>query len=320
MADIHNLFIDFDSKIKLSTAKQNNLRTSRDSLRGKIKNWFEDHDKEKPTFCWQGSFAMKTTVNPIGDHEYDIDDGVYLAGYADMEQEDWPTPSTVHSWVKSSVDGHTSTAPIDKNTCVRVVFAAGYHIDYPIYIMHNDEAYLAHKSNGWVISDPKAFKDWFVQQVSETDEQLRRTVKYLKAWKDYKEIPLKGIEITILATNSFNIFEGRDEKCLRDTVADIISTLNDSFICKKPVAPGEDLFDGYSQTKKGKILNGLTALKNALDKAIDEKDPLIASEYMIDVFGDRFPKGQALEEGAEAKASFVRTSSPGVLQNDGRSA
>lgn len=320
MADIHNLFIDFNSKITLSSAKQNSLRTSRDSLRGKIKTWFEDHDKEKPTFCWQGSFAMKTTVNPICDHEYDIDDGIYLSGYLDVEQEDWPLPSTVHSWIKSAVDGHTSTAPIDKDTCVRVVFAAGYHIDYPIYIMLNDEAYLAHKSKGWVVSDPKAFKDWFVQQNLETDEQLRRTVKYLKAWKDYKDIPLKGIEITILAANSFNMFEGRDEKCLRDTVADIIKNLNDNFVCVKPVSPGEDLFDGHSQTKKDKILNGLTALKSALDKAIEEKDPLIASEHMIGVFGDRFPKGEALKEEAEAKANFVRTSSPGVLRNDGRSA
>ena len=63
MADIHDLFKKFNNEISLSTDKQNNLRKGRDALRSKIKTWFTDHDKQQPTFCWQGSFAMKTTVN-----------------------------------------------------------------------------------------------------------------------------------------------------------------------------------------------------------------------------------------------------------------
>ena len=227
-------------------------------------------------------------------------------------------PPTVHSWVKSAVSGHTAKTPIDKDTCVRVTYATGYHIDLPIYILQNDVAFLAHKTKGWTESDPKAFKDWFIQRVQENDEQLRRLVKYLKAWKEYKEIPLKGIEITILAANNFELYEGRDEKSLRDTLSNIISSLNDNFTCKKPVTPGEDLFSEISSTKQSKILNGLTALKNALDDAIDEKDPATASDYMIKMFGERFPKGTASED--EANASFVRTNSPGVLRHDGRSA
>ena len=73
MADIHDLFKKFNNEISLSTDKQNNLRKGRDALRSKIKTWFTDHDKQQPTFCWQGSFAMKTTVNPINGNEYDLD-------------------------------------------------------------------------------------------------------------------------------------------------------------------------------------------------------------------------------------------------------
>lgn len=72
MADIHDLFKKFNNEISLSTDKQNNLRKGRDALRSKIKTWFTDHDKQQPTFCWQGSFAMKTTVNPINGNEYDL--------------------------------------------------------------------------------------------------------------------------------------------------------------------------------------------------------------------------------------------------------
>ena len=162
--------------------------------------------------------------------------------------------------------------------------------------MQDDIAYLAHKRDGWIISDPKAFKDWFIEKVQDNDEQLRRIVKYMKAWKEYKEIPLKGIEITILVANNFEIYEGRDEKSLRETLANIIDTLNTNFSCVKPVLPGEDLFDGISETKKNKIMDGLTKLKDALDKAIAADDPAVASDYMIDMFGDRFPKGEPVKK------------------------
>ena len=320
MADIHNLFSKFNSEISLSPDKKENLRRGRDVLRGKIKTWFADNDKQKPTFCWQGSFAMKTTVNPINGNEYDLDDGVYLSGYSDADQESWPAPTTVHSWIKSAVNGHTKQSPVDKDTCVRVVYATGYHIDYPIYIMQDDIAYLAHKRDGWIVSDPKAFKDWFIEKVQDSDEQLRRVVKYMKAWKEYKEIPLKGIEITILVANNFEIYEGHDEKSLRDTLSNIINTLSMNFSCIKPVLPGEDLFDGVGETKKNKIIDGLTDLKDALDKAIAEDDPAVASDYMIGMFGNRFPKGESVEKSSETASFFVRTSSPGVLRHDGRSA
>lgn len=316
MANINDLFIDFNETISLSKGKVDNLRRGRDALRKKIKEWFRDNKKDEPRFCWQGSFAMKTTVNPIGDGEYDLDDGVYLQEFFDKDMSTWPATSTVHSWIKSAVKGHTQSDPIDKDTCVRVVYASGYHIDYPIYIKYNNVAYLAHKSKGWTISDPKAFKEWFVYNVKEEGEQLRRLVKYLKAWKDFKDISLKGIEITILATENFSAYEGRDEKSLYETVQNILATLKNDFVCIKPVAPGEDLFEETSKTKKDNIINGLKVLKNKLELAINESNPKVASQYLKEIFGDRFPEGKSIEKSED----FARTSSPGVLRHDGRSA
>ena len=319
MANIHGLFTSFNDEITLTTAKSNSLRTSRNALRDVIKTWFSDNSKNSPHFCWQGSFAMKSTVNPLNGSEYDIDDGVYLSGYSTLDSSEWPATSTVHNWVKNAVTGQTKADPVNKDTCIRVIYASGYHVDLPIYIKKDNSIYLAHKSKGWTISDPKAFREWFVTKVNDNGEQLRRLVKYLKAWKDYKDVSLKGIEITILVSNNFCVYEGHDEKSLRDTVQAIITSLNDSFTCYKPVAPYENLFDGISESKKNTIINSLTALKNALDKAISEKDPLTASNYMIDQFGARFPKGEPLEE-AKAANNYTRTSAPGVLLHDGRSA
>lgn len=49
------------------------------------------------------------------------------------DQAKWPTPETVHNWLVKATDGHTNEKPIDKKTCVRVVYAGQYHVDLPAY-------------------------------------------------------------------------------------------------------------------------------------------------------------------------------------------
>lgn len=317
MANLNDLYLKFNDKITLTSSKSKSLRTSRDALRADIKKWFSDKEKQQPKFCWQGSFAMKTVVNQIDGNEYDMDDGVYLQGCDDVDQDDWPTPSTVHKWVKDAVEDRTKLSPIDKDTCIRVCYSAGYHIDLPIYIVKDDVAYLATKKEGWIESDPKAFKDWFVDKVQDDTsygEQLRRLVKALKAWKDCKNVDLKGIELTILATNSFDKYDNREDKSFLNTVKDIISKLETDFKCIKPVVPGENLFDSVSETKKNKIMDALSDLKDNMENALSESDEEKASMHLRSSFGDRFPKGVA------STSNYVKSDAPGVLKHDGRSA
>ena len=203
MAKMNAEFKKFDGNIKLSDAKLKELRTSRDAIRKNLKEWFEDNGKGPVKFCMQGSMAMNTVVNPLGEDDYDIDDGIYLED-VDLSAEECPAAMTVHSWVMKAVNDQTSYDPTNKNTCVRVPYAHGYHVDLPIYALDGDSAYLAHKRDGWVSSDAKDFKDW-LKEKSIGDSQLRRIIRYLKRWKDYCNVDLKGIEITILALSLIHI-------------------------------------------------------------------------------------------------------------------
>lgn len=317
MANLDKLFKKFNETITISSSKKESLRASRDALRTDIENWFADHDKKKPVFHGQGSYAMKTLINPLFGEDYDIDDGIYIQGYEDQEISRWPQPSTVHSWIKSAVEDRTKAGATDKDTCIRVNYSTGYHVDIPSYINKSDEAYLSHKTKGWFVSDPKAFTKWFIDKVNdETNygEQLRRVVKYFKAWKDYTGNVLKGIEITILVTQYFEKYEGRDDKSLRDTVQNIINGIEYSFHCYKPVKPFEDLFDDATDNRRTDILDGLKDLENRLDEAIDKADEKEASEILRDaLFGTRFPLGTPTK-------AYAATSAPGVLRSDGRSA
>ena len=297
MLDLNDLFLDFCDNISLTKSYKDKITKGRDALRDKIDNKFKEKGRKKPQYCTQGSYAMKTAIMPLGDNEFDLDNGVYLQGYT-TNQDEWPATSTVHSWVKEAVSNHTSNTPIDKNTCIRVVYEDKYHIDLPIYIMSNSIAYLAHKSNGWIESDPKAFTEWFQSYVNEKGQQIRRMVKYLKAWKDYKNIDIKGMAITILVCNNFSITESRDDITLLDTVTNIIDTLEDDFHCYKPVTPtDEDLFGDISVTTKNEILNGLNSLKKKLDTAINETcNEKSATDILQKVFGNRFPTGEDIKK------------------------
>lgn len=318
MANLNKLFLEFNSNITLGKSKKENLKIGRNALRNKIKEEFAEKARKQPKFSGQGSYMMKTTINPINDGEYDIDDGVYLQGFTDKEIEEWPVASTVHSWIKKSVENHTKTNPIDKNTCVRVVYAKDYHIDLPTYIVKDNIAYLAHKSEGWIKSDPRAFTEWFIGKVNKKGEQLRSLVKYLKAWKDYTGVDLKGISITILVGENFYEYENRDDLSLIGTLTNIIEALEDEYVCIKPVTPNEDLFDSHSDNKKNVIINALKNLRDAIQNAVDTNDEKKASDIMIKYFGDRFPKGESLE--VEEKSEFIKTEAPAIIRNDGRSA
>lgn len=319
MANLNKLFGLFNNDITLSSKKKDDLRKGRNALRDKIRNKFEEKNRTKPKFHGQGSFMMKTTINPINkDDEYDLDDGVYIQEYSDVDKDKWPSASTVHTWILDAVDEHTSNPPMNKNTCVRVIYAKNYHIDLPAYIVKDDVAYLAHKSSGWIESDPKAFTKWFVGKVNEEGEQLRSLVKYLKAWKDYKSVDLKGIEITILVGNNFYPAENRDDLSLLGTVTNIINELEDNFECKKPVGQKEDLFDEASETKKNSIMNSLKKLRDNLQESINKDDEEEASKIMMKCFGSRFPKGE--KKSTNSKSDYIKSPAPAILKNDGRSA
>lgn len=315
--NIQKAFNQFNDTITLSASKKENLRRGRNGLRTRIKNKFDEKERLQPKFHMQGSFAMKTTINTIDNKEYDVDDGVYIQGYSDKEMSDWPSVQTVHNWIKDAVQGHTSTEPIDKNTCIRVVFADNYHIDLPIYINKDEIIYLAHKEKGWTVSDPKEFTDWFVDKVKSYGEQVRSIVEYLKAWKDYKGIDLKGIEITILVGDNFYKNAENDLNSLLGTIVNINNTLNYKFSCKKPVRPYEDLFEKKTESQRKQILDSLKELEDKLNEAVNEKDIDKVNEILKEMFGDRFPK---IEKEKEEQEKYVKTSSPAIIKNDGHSA
>lgn len=304
MANTHKYFDEFNSIIRLTDKRKSDLRSSRTSLRDKIKKWFsENHSDYKPKFNGQGSFMMDTIINPIPEKDkdgnillkYDLDDGIYLIG--DLAVEDRPATSTIHSWIVKAVEGHTNTKPIDKNTCIRTIFSTGRHIDNPVYYrLEGQTPELAHKTKGYIKSDPKAFTEWF-NKLAKDQPQIRRIVRIVKAWSNYhsnvnssQKFP-SGMILTILIANNFYEKDKRDDIALKETLLLIYQSLSVKFECYRPTVPtNEDLLADYTQSdfflKKLKVfIDDLTlALKNPNFKN--------ACEHIQKHLGDRFPNGE----------------------------
>jgi hypothetical protein len=318
MANSNNIFTEFNSIIKLTDAKRKNLKTSRRALRNKIRGYFKDNkpDEIQPKFFGQGSMAMDTIVNPIprtvikdGKEStvllYDIDDGVYFIGQEEIGQR--KSIQTYHNWIVEGAKGHTDTPPIDKDTCVRVKFSDGHHIDLPIYYKKGETPELAHKQKGWVESDPRGFVEWFNSRADE-QEQLRRIVRYFKAWRDYrdftnnsKKMP-SGLILSILATNNY-VPRDRDDVSLKETLVNIEAALTTKFECLRPTKPiGEDLLAGYPN--KEFLMEKLKSFIEDAKKALEETNKKKSCLYWQNHFGNRFPCGLAKDEDEERKETI----------------
>ena len=293
MADLHKEFGTFHDRIALTSAKKATLRTARDAIRERIRKYFRETLKLMiPKFRGQGSYAMGTTVNPIGG-EYDIDDGVYLQHLDNQNDSDWPAAATVHQWLVKATDGHTSEKPIDKRTCVRVRYAGQYHVDLPSYGELNGQYLLAVKDEAkWRQSDPLALTDWFVEQVKLQGEQLRRVVRYLKAWADFQsnrrgKMP-SGLILTVLASQNFKSHE-RDDVALADTIQAISNVVSTVFCVFNPVNSSEELTARLTDVQKTRFQEAIKEAAEDANDAVSMEDSQAASKQWRKQLGDRFP-------------------------------
>lgn len=307
MANCNEHFKKYNGEIRLTDARRKSLKTSRKELRNKVRKWFSENkpDEPKPKFGGQGSLGMDTIINPLprfikeGNEEkkilyYDVDDGIYFEG--DKNAKDRASTATYHDWVYEAVKGHTYKDPIDKNTCVRTLFADGHNIDQPIYYKKGDTPELAHKMDGWIDSDPKAFMDWFNVK-AENEPQLRLLVRYGKGWKDNtefenesKEMP-SGLIITILFVENAVYRKDRDDISLKETLINIQSSLQNNFACMRPTTPkGENLLKNYEH--KDYFMKCLADFIDDAKKALQEKNFRKSTELWRKHLSERFPLGE----------------------------
>ncbi|MCZ2250038.1 MAG: hypothetical protein LC111_14865 [Bacteroidia bacterium] len=188
------------------------------------------------------------------------------------------------------------------------MFADGHNIDQPIYYKKGDTPELAHKKDGWIDSDPKAFTDWF-NDLAEKQPQLRKLVRYGKGWSDNREFlneskPMpSGLIITILIAENAVYRKDRDDIALKETLLEVQRKLKISFECKRPTTPkGENLLANYGH--KDYFMNCLANFIDDATKALQEKNFKKATELWLKHLSDRFPLGEDEDEKSNSSSGL----------------
>lgn len=291
MANLDYLFKEFNSDLFITDSKKKKMMSSKNHLREKIRCYFEkNHDGYTPKFFIQGSYKLNTLIR-TKDDTCDLDDGVYF-----YSNPDNVTGTTLQKWVKESVDGTTDATPTHKRKCIRVDYRAGYNIDLPVMVFNdNKDAHpnLAVKNGDFQFDDPKEFVDYFKNKKT---DQMVRIIKYLKAWCDHKRENMpSGLSMTVLSLKHFQNNQ-RDDIALKYVLIEIEKDLKRSFKCIMPTTPHDDLFDGYSETKRNNFMNNLSAFIDDAKKAIEEPNHNKASKLWRKHLGERFPLGDDIND------------------------
>lgn len=347
MADVQKHFEEFHDQIRL-TGENETLREKRDiilnKLKDKLKKLSEEDEAIVPTFSSlnRGSYAMGTGVVPI-DQDYDIDVGLIF----NICKDDYPDPVIVKQWVYDALEGHTDEVVIQQ-PCVTVHYHLGeepaYHVDLAVYAHDGnlDSLYLARgkphsipERRIWDPVDPKGLIALIRDHFDDTGQrkQFRRVVRYLKRWKDVKfssegnAAPI-GIGITVAAYYWFtpkrtlvdrfaNTYRDNDLLALQSFVNVMLQNFTlvacdgeavERLCVTLPVRPHNDLFEKMTNRQMSDFKEKLESLKQTLDEAQSEVDPVEACEK-LQLQLDEFPVPDPSETAQKRARAIVSSSS-----------
>ncbi|MFU2319028.1 CBASS cGAMP synthase [Rahnella sp. PCH160] len=223
------------------------------------------------------------------------------------------------------VDKNRWALVTDKLTCIRIVIGAYAHIDIPLYAIPDEEfvtlvkasmdsygydslteavniaerdvwtalpadkVLLAHREHNWMASDPRPVKEWFLGEVEAKGEQLRRVVRYLKAFRDWRW-PSGGPTSILLMAAAAPLFEKRDRRddlALLDVVAALPTRLRAGV--NNPVEEAESLTARLGKAGVEEAAKAFEEFETVLRGATDAGSPSQACIWMQDSFGPRFP-------------------------------
>ncbi|MFL6968441.1 CBASS cGAMP synthase [Pseudomonas alvandae] len=293
-----------------------------------------------PRFFTQGSWAYKTLNAPCKPpQQADLDDGTYLP-FSYMESAPPSEMSsilfnTVEAILDELAEEKGWGLVTDNPNCTRLVIDSETHIDVPVYSIPDDEflqlnearasmeqkgltmdsafsiddnwdllptqgVLMATKKNGWRDSDPRPVKEWVEGEVNLKGDQLRRIMRYIKAWRDNQDWEAdkdpKSILLMVATAEAFDVaIHGRDDLALVKVCKELPRILRGKVInpvtAHRSAADQEDLAARLDKDGiRDLLVSRVEKLAKHLEQAINDcKDPSVACFILRAEFGSRLP-------------------------------
>jgi Cyclic GMP-AMP synthase DncV-like, nucleotidyltransferase domain len=319
---VHNCAKDVlafhDGEVTLKRDEQTAMRDRRNANRERLQKNLKDNGKPLPEkFIKQGSYAMKTMVQDP-DKDYDIDDGVYFAkeSLKDADGQDMAPKDARQMVCNALKDDRFNKQPQVRQSCVRIYYEEGYHVDMPVYRITDHEEYELSTADSWTVSRAADVEEWFynINEEKSPDvnngRQFRRNVRLLKKFArsrvDWKDKIATGFTITKLAEECYVADKDREDAALRETMKAMHTRLLVSLEVDHPVTPGAKLTKGADDesTKflRGKLSDALDTLKCLDNSKCTRQEALKAWDKVFNTafFSSRYKEEKKAEEAGNA--------------------
>ncbi|MDP3522514.1 MAG: CBASS cGAMP synthase [Hydrogenophaga sp.] len=171
---------------------------------------------------------------------------------------------------------------------------------------------MATRKGEWRKSDPQKVSNWFKDRVEEHGLQLRRTCRYMKAWRDHQwtEGGPTSVAIMIATAQAFEVHAERDDLAV-EHAARRLSVAFRSAITENGIDNGEEDFNRLSETDRVVVSQRFAQLADVLRSAREagayEKEVVI--NYLRLQFGSRVPNDINRVE-TEGSADAIRNTPP----------
>lgn len=288
---------------------------------------FNKYNEKVPDWKWydQGSYDLGTGIKPPVDCDFDIDQGLYFQ----LSTSAYQDPVVLKKRVHEALNGHTDHVKIRKSCVTvqyHVNKEPVYHVDIAVIC---DEASNADRKNRlasgresspaeereWRVSDVDGMKNKFwARFASGADrDQFRRVVRYFKRWKDHNfELAGHGAptgisltigcydEMRVAFEDTFTKDSPMDLDAMRGAVGRLLGRFHDAWDAglgrsvrrmkmTLPVEPWSDVLARMTARQMEDFEEKLKTLRDAMESAANETDPVEACKTLRKVFGPDFP-------------------------------
>lgn len=307
-------------EVTLPEAERKRMRSRRNSNRDRLDRNLASEDWPVPyEHVSQGSYQMKTMLRDP-DNDYDIDDGAYFEKAALVgERGAYMTSLQARQMVCEAMDdGSFNTPPEVRNNCVRVYYAAGYHIDIPVYrrvVDGYDVWFELAASSGWKRSDARDVSDWYEDERQDSDDPIqfrrinRHLKKHAKSRASWKPRNLSGFGISVLVAERCVVESDREDRALYNTMVAIRDRLQYDTVIAHPVTPFETITSGDPDAKasffRDRLSEAIESLEPLFDRDCDRETALDCWDRVFNTtfFSERYEGETASALSAPAVAS-----------------
>ena len=268
----------------------------------------------------QGSYALGTTIRPVGDtdDEYDVDRLVYMEYDSSKDPKDYI--DDVYRCLKANGN---YTDKVQRHTrCVTVNYADEFKIDVVPCITVNGNHFICNRrTNKLEVTDGTGFRDWFNNKNRITNGNLKLVTRLLKYLRDHKNtFTAPSVLLTTLIGNA--VYDWEDNARFK-TVPHALRTVIlrvDKFLQSRPTMPeicnpalpGEDFTRHWDQDIYSHFRDMVASYARRIEDAYTDGDEKRSVRKWRDLFGDGFGNLSAMADAAATVAAprVVKPSKP----------